>query len=72
MRNWRVIGAVVAVLVLGVALPYLVSSYYLAIVTQVLFFGLLAMSIDLLGGYTGLMPLGHAGVMGWPATRSGF
>jgi branched-chain amino acid transport system permease protein len=30
----------------------------------VLFFGLLAMSIDLLGGYLGLMPLGHAGIMG--------
>jgi branched-chain amino acid transport system permease protein len=72
VRSWRVIAVVVAALLLGVALPYLVSSYYLAIITQVLFFGLLAMSIDLLGGYTGLMPLGHAGVMGVASYSLGF
>jgi len=49
---------------LAIALPYLVPSFYVGIVTQILFFGLFAMSIDLLGGYTGLMPLGHAGLMG--------
>jgi branched-chain amino acid transport system permease protein len=64
VRRWRLTAAIVAAVLLGLALPYLTSSYYLAIITQVLFFGLLAMSIDLLGGYTGLMPLGHAGVMG--------
>jgi branched-chain amino acid transport system permease protein len=49
---------------LAIALPYLLPSFYVGIVTQILFFGLFAMSIDLLGGYTGLMPLGHAGLMG--------
>jgi branched-chain amino acid transport system permease protein len=64
VRRWRLgVGLALAV-ALGLALPYLINSYYLAIITQVLVFGLLAMSIDLLGGYTGLMPLGHAGVMG--------
>jgi branched-chain amino acid transport system permease protein len=65
-----VLGAVA----LGVALavPYLTTSYYVAIVTQVLFFGLLAMSIDLLGGYLGLMPLGHAGIMGVAAYVMGY
>ena len=57
-------AAAVAALLLAVALPYITTSYYVAIATQVLYFGLLAMSIDLLGGYLGLMPLGHAGIMG--------
>lgn len=64
MRRWRIPILIVAGVGLGLALPYLTSSYYLALATQVLVFGLLAMSIDLLGGFTGLMPLGHAGVMG--------
>ncbi|MBV9541937.1 MAG: hypothetical protein JO167_11790, partial [Alphaproteobacteria bacterium] len=51
-RNWSLpaVAVVLAVLLLALALPYLISSYYVAIATQVLFFGLLAMSIDLLGG----------------------
>src|SRR5918911_3442673 len=59
-------------LLVGLVLPYLLGSYYLGIVTQVLIFGLLAMSIDLLGGYLGLMPLGHAGIMGISAYVMGF
>jgi branched-chain amino acid transport system permease protein len=54
-----------ALTLVAVALPYLVaSSFYVNILSQVLFFGLLAMSIDLLGGYMGSMPMGHAGIMG--------
>ena len=54
-----------ALALLALALPYLlVSSFYINIASQILFFGLLAMSIDLLGGYMGSMPLGHAGIMG--------
>jgi branched-chain amino acid transport system permease protein len=57
---------------LAIALPYLVPSFYVSIVTQILFFGLFAMSIDLLGGYTGLMPLGHAGLMGVSGYSMGY
>ena len=73
-RNWSLpaVAVVLAVLLLALALPYLISSYYVAIATQVLFFGLLAMSIDLLGGYLGLMPLGHAGIMGVAAYVMGY
>src|SRR5918911_4066906 len=59
-------------LLVGLVIPYLTTSYYLSIATQVLIFGLLAMSIDLLGGYLGLMPLGHAGIMGVSAYVLGF
>lgn len=58
------LGLLVAVALLALAMPYLAASFYVNIATQVLFFGLLAMSIDLLGGYMGSMPMGHAGVMG--------
>ncbi|HLI26672.1 MAG TPA: branched-chain amino acid ABC transporter permease [Chloroflexota bacterium] len=66
------LGLLAAALVLAIALPYLTSSFYVSVATQILFFGLLAMSIDLLGGYTGLMPLGHAGVLGISAYTMGY
>lgn len=59
-------------LLVALGLPYLTSSFYVGIATQVLFFGLFAMSIDLLGGYLGLMPLGHAGLLGVAAYSMGF
>jgi branched-chain amino acid transport system permease protein len=61
-----------AALLLALALPYLTSSFYVSVATQILFFGLLAMSIDLLGGYTGHMPLGHAGLLGVSAYTMGY
>jgi len=65
-------AVLVAALALAVAVPYLTTSYYVSIATQVMYFGLLAMSIDLLGGYLGLMPLGHAGIMGVAAYVMGY
>jgi branched-chain amino acid transport system permease protein len=42
------------------ALPQLLSAYYLNLATQALFYAVFAMSLDLLVGYTGLSSLGHA------------
>jgi branched-chain amino acid transport system permease protein len=57
--------ALAAIALVALAFPYLgTSSFYVNIASQVLFFGLFAMSIDLLGGYMGSMPMGHAGIMG--------
>ena len=60
------IGLIAVAVALGFALPYVpgVTSFYINILAQALFFGLFAMSIDLLGGYMGSMPMGHAGVLG--------
>ena len=55
---------IVVLLALTLAIPYLTTSFYTSVATQVLIFGLFAMSIDLLGGYAGLMPLGHAALLG--------
>ena len=63
MSTWRWVGLGVALLV-GIALPYLVAPVYVNLASEILIFGLLAMSIDLLVGYTGLVPLGHAAIFG--------
>lgn len=58
-----------AVAVLTV-LPFLVSDFRLGVVTEILIFALLAASLDLLVGFTGLPSLGHAtyfGVGGYAA-----
>jgi branched-chain amino acid transport system permease protein len=47
-----------------VALPHLVGSFKVSLAVSVLIFGLLAMSLDLLAGTTGLMSFGHAAYLG--------
>lgn len=60
-RGLYVIGLGVVFLV--VAPPFL-SSYWIGLLTQVLIFGILAMSLDVLLGYTGLPSFGHVGFFG--------
>ena len=58
------IGVALAVLVAMVAGPLMLSSYWTGLLTQMLILGVLAMSLDVLLGYTGLPSLGHAGIFG--------
>ncbi len=51
-------------LLLLVTLPPFLSSFLLTLLTQSLIYGILAMSLDLLLGYTGLPSLGHAAYLG--------
>ncbi len=60
----------IGILVL-VALPYFLSSYYLGLVIKMVIFALFAMSLDLLLGYTGLASLGHAAYFGVAAYATG-
>ncbi|MBT9281874.1 MAG: branched-chain amino acid ABC transporter permease [Hydrogenibacillus schlegelii] len=53
-----------AVLALALLLPSLVDAYHLNLLTEVLIFGIFAMSLNLLTGYTGLVSLGHAAFFG--------
>ena len=61
-------GRTLPVLVLAAALliaaPPLLSSYWVGLLTQMIIFAILAMSLDILLGYTGLPSLGHAGIFG--------
>ena len=56
-----VVAAIAAALA---ALPVLVPSYYLHLLTLTFCYGIMAMSLDLLVGYTGLASLGHAAYFG--------
>jgi branched-chain amino acid transport system permease protein len=50
--------------VLLAAAPAFLSPYWIGLLTQMVIFAMLAMSLDILLGYTGLPSLGHAGVFG--------
>jgi branched-chain amino acid transport system permease protein len=62
-RPWRVPVVVLLSVFLLVSPPFL-SAYWVGLLTQVVILGILAMSLDLLIGYTGLPSLGHAGFFG--------
>jgi branched-chain amino acid transport system permease protein len=57
-------AAVAVALALLVVLPPFLNSYWVGLLTEVLVFAVLAMSLDILLGYTGLPSLGHAGIFG--------
>ncbi|MEI6301638.1 MAG: branched-chain amino acid ABC transporter permease [Betaproteobacteria bacterium] len=45
-------------------LPLAITGYHTSIATQILIYAALAMSIDILAGYTGRTPLGHGAIFG--------
>lgn len=57
-------GALILVLLALLSIPQLGSGFYVSLGLSVLIYGLLAMSLDLLAGYTGLVSLGHASFLG--------
>jgi len=61
--DWRLLLAGLCAVFLLVAPPFM-SAYWVGLLTQVVILGILAMSLDLLIGYTGLPSLGHAGFFG--------
>ena len=80
MSRTRIVklAALATAVVLGVAVPYLTGSYVVSILTLGLIFALYAMSIDLMGGYGGLVTLGQGGILaagsygiGYVASRMG-
>jgi branched-chain amino acid transport system permease protein len=62
---------VLAFAVALLALPPFLSSYMLSLITQALIWSMLAMSLDLMLGYTGLSSLGHAAYLGLGAYAVG-
>ena len=59
----KIVGIIAAFIVLLI-LPPVLPSYWLTILTQMLIFGVLAMSLDILMGYTGVTSFGHAAYFG--------
>ena len=66
--SWRAL-IVWALLALLPALPFM-SKFYLLLAFDALLFGAIAMSLDLLMGYTGLVSFGHAAFFGLGAYAS--
>lgn len=64
MNRWLKIVAVILLLFLLAAAPFILNSFYLRVLGEVLIFAMLAMSINVLLGYTGLAPLGQAALFG--------
>jgi branched-chain amino acid transport system permease protein len=64
--RWLAVAAVLAL----AALPWVLARYQLSILTDVLIFGLFALSLDLIMGYTGMVSFGHAAYFGLGAYGS--
>ena len=56
-REWLLLGVAVG---LALLVPQVLGTFWISLVIQALVFGLLALSVDLLLGHTGIFPLGHA------------
>ncbi len=69
MRRAVTIGLALGLLLL--ASPAVLSSYYLGLLTKMLIFALFAISLDVLLGYTGLPSLGHVAYFGLGAYTVG-
>src|SRR6202047_969986 len=52
------------VVVAAAALPLVLSNYQVGLASEVLIFGILAMSIDILAGFAGRTSLGHGAIFG--------
>lgn len=63
-RLWVYFAPLVAVLLLLVIGPPFLDTAIISQLTKILCFGLLAMSVDIAFGYTGLWSFGHAGIFG--------
>ena len=61
MAGRYIVLALIAALAL---VPFLAPKYMVNLLTEILIFGLLAASLDLVLGYTGLASLGHAAFFG--------
>lgn len=58
-------GMLLLLLVILVMVPFVITNrFYLRLATEILIYGMLAMSLDVLLGYTGLLSFMHAAYMG--------
>jgi branched-chain amino acid transport system permease protein len=58
------IALAVALLVLATAPLWIPGTYYVNIASQILFYAIFALGVNVLAGYAGLVSLGHAGLFG--------
>jgi branched-chain amino acid transport system permease protein len=60
----RIVAALAALLLLATVPLWIANGFYINIVSQILIYAILALGLNILVGYGGLVSLGHAGLMG--------
>ena len=60
----RAVMAASIVVAVAAALPLVLTNYQVGLATEILIFGILAMSIDILAGFAGRTSLGHGAIFG--------
>lgn len=71
VKRWQAIGTLVVLSALMLVPLVAPSVFYVGLATEMLTFGLWAMSLDVLIGYTGLVSFGHAAYFGLGAYGTG-
>jgi branched-chain amino acid transport system permease protein len=66
--RWVALAVLLGLLVVA---PFVLPTYWLKLLTEVLILGIFAMSLDLILGYTGLVSFGHAAFFGLGAYTTG-
>ena len=70
--RWIKIAVVALLAAFLLAAPGLLNTFYLRIVAEIMIYGLLAMAVNIMSGYTGLAPFGQAGIFGTAAYMVGY
>ena len=60
----RAVLTAAVVVIAAAGLPLVLSNYQVGLATEVMIFGILAMSIDILAGFAGRTSLGHGAIFG--------
>jgi branched-chain amino acid transport system permease protein len=60
----RAVAVAAIVIAVAAALPLVLTNYQVGLATEILIFGVLAMSIDILAGFAGRTSLGHGAIFG--------
>jgi branched-chain amino acid transport system permease protein len=64
VRDARVVSVVVLILAVLIALPFALTRYQVGLASEILIYGILAMSIDILAGFAGRTSLAHGALFG--------
>jgi branched-chain amino acid transport system permease protein len=64
MNKKKFVIQLIIILALFVAAPFVLSKYYGQLLTEILIWGILAMALDLIVGYIGIVSFGHAALFG--------
>ena len=70
--NSRIFALVIAGLALATVPYWMPGIYYINVASQILFYAIFALGLNVLVGYAGLVSLGHAGLFGIAAYATGF